>query len=77
MSTDQSKLDEFRVLCEQHDLTYMYSDDGGSYRAGAAQKQALKLFAAQYLTREEANKIWNEVVDTKMAEGFRSPFYWS
>lgn len=67
---------QFRKMCEHHDLTYTYSDDGRAYRAGAASLDRVKEFAKK-LPREDAVRIWNEVVDTKIAEGYRAGFHWS
>ncbi len=67
--------EEFRKLCQQHDLTYEYSDDGSVWRRGnetLAKVQA----AAKQLDREVAVRIWNEVVDTKLIPEGRAAFYW-
>ena len=66
--------DEFREMCRAHDLTYQYSDDGGVWRRGGA-SYARILAAAKELPREVAVRIWNEVVDTKLAEFARASFY--
>lgn len=67
--------DEFRTMCERHDLTFEYSDDGRVWRAGQASLNEVKE-AAKELPREVAVRIWNEVVDSKLAEGYRSNWYW-
>ena len=61
----QEKLDQFRKLCQNHDLTYTYSDDGSVYRRGEAEYAAIRKLAAE-LPKGEAARIWNEVVMTKM-----------
>lgn len=67
--------DEFRVMCQRHDLTYSYSDDGACWRAGNQSLARIEL-AMKLIDRNEAVKIWNEVVDTKLVESARSQFYW-
>ncbi len=65
----------FRDACMSHDLTYSYSDDGRVYRRGSESLSRVKKMA-ESLPREDAVRIWNEVVDSKIAEGFRDQFYW-
>lgn len=67
--------DTFRAMCRGHDLTYSYSDDGRVWRRGEDSFRQIKTAAAQ-LPREVAVRIWNEVVDGKIAEGHRETFYW-
>jgi len=67
--------DEFRKLCKNHDLTYQYSDDGPVWRRGQASYDNL-VEASKKLPREVAVHIYNEVVDTKLKEGYRDGFYW-
>ena len=71
----QAELDAFRELCKRHDLTYDYSDDGETYRRGSAQKDVIRIRARE-IGMEHAVPIWNEIVDTKLLEGYREPFYW-
>ena len=66
---------EFRTMCEDHDLTYVYSDDGACYRRGQASLQAIKA-AAKELPEGAAARIWNLVVDYKIIEGYRKDWYW-
>lgn len=67
--------EKFRQMCQQHDLTFDYSDDGGVWRRGQESLARVKA-AAKELPRDVAVRIWNEVVDTKLVEGARSNFYW-
>lgn len=68
--------DDFRHMCQQHDLTYAYSDDRRSYKAGK-DSYAKILSAAKELPRAVAVQIWNESVDKALGEGHRAQFYWS
>ena len=67
---------EFRTLCIRHDLTHMYSDDGEVYRRGRESLMKIREIAKE-LSKEAVVRIWNEVVDMKVLEGYRDPFYWS
>lgn len=67
--------DEFRSMCQRHDLTFDYSDDGQVWRRGCASRDAIKL-AAKDLEPGAAARIWNEVVDTKLLPDYRQQFYW-
>ena len=69
-------LTHFRALCVNHDLTFDYSDDNVVWRRGWAERDALHLYAKKNLLREDAVRIFNEVVDTKLAAGYREGFYW-
>jgi hypothetical protein len=62
--SEQTQLDTFRKLCENHDLTYDYSDDNSVYRQGDAQYKEIVQFA-KVIPRDEAVRIWNEVVMKK------------
>jgi len=74
--TDEIKtLEDFERACERHDLTYSYSDDGRWWRAGCESHDRIKKAAAQF-SREDVERIWNAVVDTKVVESARSQFYW-
>jgi hypothetical protein len=66
---------EFKKLCEAHDMTYEFSDDGRVWRRGAEEWSAIKA-AAQGIPRADACRIWNATVDKRIAPGHRSPFYW-
>ena len=68
-------LDEFRKLCENHDLTYSYSDDNRYYEAGRRQYSEITS-AAKKLPRADVVRIWNEVVDKKLRPEGRGLFYW-
>lgn len=63
----------FRQMCERHDLTYQYSDDGESWRRGIASEDEIRK-AAKLVPDHAA--IWNSVVDTKIVADHREPFYW-
>lgn len=69
------ELEKFKTLVKNHDLTFGYSDDGSVYRRGSESLGEIKRIAST-LPREEVVRIWNEVVDSKLAVGFRETFYW-
>jgi len=66
---------EFRALCERHDLTYAYSDDHRYWKAGVQTYDEVKAAAAT-LPRDVAVRVWNEVVDAKLMPESREMFYW-
>lgn len=66
---------DFRRMCEEHDLTYQYSDDSHNWNRGREQRVSIEI-AARHLPDGVAKRIWNEVVDTKVLEGHREQFYW-
>jgi hypothetical protein len=66
--------EEFRKLCQQHDLTYEYSDDGSVWRRGCDSLAKVQA-AAKQMDRAVAERIWNEVVDTKIREDSRASWY--
>ena len=66
---------EFRELCKKHDLTYNFSDDSRSYNAGRDSYAAIRK-AADELPAEVAIKIWNEIVDEKLAPGHGAGYKW-
>lgn len=68
-------LDEFEILVSKHDLTFMYSDDPYWYHRGNQELAEIKAFGA-FLPREDVVRIWNQMVDRKLAEGYRESFYW-
>jgi hypothetical protein len=74
-TTETTSLDRFRTMCQRHDLTYNYSDDGSVWRRGEA-SLAEVLRVARTLPLEDVARIWNEVVDTKLVERARPQFYW-
>lgn len=65
----------FDVLVKQHDLTYMYSDDAAVYRRGDEQYRRIRTISGN-LDPEFARRIWNEMVDERLAAGYRKQFYW-
>jgi len=67
--------EEFRTMCEQHDLTYAYSDDHSVWRRGTDSLRRVREAAAQ-LGDEKAVPIWNSVVDQKLVPEARTQFYW-
>lgn len=77
MSTEQQAptLEEFRAMCQRHDLTYDYSDDHSVWTRGG-QSLAKIHEAAKLLPKEDVARIWNEVVDTKLIPDARQQFYW-
>ena len=68
--------EQFRKLCESHDLTYDYSDDGRVYSKGKDEYDTIRAFANNNLTRVEAAQIWNSVVESKLRFN-REEYYWS
>lgn len=66
---------EFEEMCRRHDLTYVYSDDGDVWRAGEKSLDAI-IVAAADLPREDAVRIWNEIVDLKVEPEYCQQFYW-
>ena len=68
-------IEEFRRMCQAHDLTYSYFDDGRVWQRGHDQLMTIRA-AAKGLPPEEVARVWNEVVDSKLAEGARASFYW-
>lgn len=68
-------LQEFEAMVNRHDLTYDYSDDGFVWRAGLASENRIKEAAKQFPI-EDVKRIWNAMVDKKLVENARAPFYW-
>jgi len=66
---------EFEEMVNRHDLTYDYSDDGSVWRAGLASENRIKEAAKQFPI-EDVKRIWNTMVDKKLIEEARKPFYW-
>ena len=71
----EKKLDEFKRLVAQHDLTYEYSDDSRYYNAGRQSYSKIRALADQ-LPEEETKRIWNAMVDRKLVPNAREQFYW-
>lgn len=67
--------EEFRNMCQRHDLTYDFSDDHRVWMNGQKEFDRIKAIAKE-LPRETAVRIWNEVVDTKIVPECRTQFYW-
>jgi hypothetical protein len=65
----------FRDMCEKHDLTYTYSDDGRTYSKGEAEYKAIVEFSKK-IPREMAVKIWNETVEKKMQSFVWDEYKW-
>lgn len=66
---------EFEEMVNRHDLTYDYSDDGSVWRAGLASFRKIKE-ASTLFPIEDVTRIWNTMVDKKLIEEARKPFYW-
>lgn len=66
---------QFEELCRNHDLTFEYSDDGYVWRCGHNSRAKI-LAIAKTLDREMVKRVWNKVVDVKLAEFARKDFYW-
>jgi hypothetical protein len=74
--TDEIKtIEDFEKACQGHDLTYSYSDDGRWWCAGLASHERIRKAANQF-PREDVERVWNAVVDTKLVPEARSQFYW-
>lgn len=69
----EDELEKLKRMIKYHDLTYMYSDDGGVYRRGSESEVAINELIKKF--PEEGVRLWNEMVDSKIKEGFREPFY--
>jgi hypothetical protein len=76
MTTEITTLEDFKRACEAHDLTYSYSDDGRWWRAGCESHERI-VKAAEKFPREDVERIWNAVVDTKVIPDAAPQFYWS
>lgn len=68
-------LEEFEAACKAHDLTYDYSDDGWVWSRGLDSESKIRS-AAKKFSREDVERIWNAVVDTKLVTDARKQFYW-
>ncbi|WP_315792357.1 MULTISPECIES: hypothetical protein [unclassified Bradyrhizobium] len=74
--TDEIKtLEDFERACVAHDLTHGFADDGESWRRGCISEDRIRK-AAENFSREDVERIWNAVVDTKLVPEARSQFYW-
>lgn len=62
-------VERFATLVRQHDVTYQYADDHGSWTRGSAQRAAIgRLFDAQdHETQCLMVDVWNRI----MREGFQ------
>jgi hypothetical protein len=67
--------DLLKALCAAHDLTFEYSDDIRSFRAGNEQLKAIEIVAAR-LPREVAVRIWNDAVDAKVLAPHNKQYHW-
>jgi hypothetical protein len=75
MPTEQTPIEKFQELVDDHDLTFDYSDDINMYRRGLAQLKEIKELAKE-LPIESVRAIWNNKVDRYLVENARAPFYW-
>lgn len=75
MNQEIKTLEDFERACQHHDLTYSYSDDHRYWTAGCASHDRIRKAAEQF-PREDVERIWNAVVDTKLVPEARSQFYW-
>lgn len=66
----------FEQMCEAHDLTFEYSDDGRCYNKGRKSLSDIRYFAASYLTRETTCFIWNRMVTKKVNPDYVKDFLW-
>ena len=65
----------FRELCEAHDITYTYSDDGSVYRRGEAQYKQIVEFSKK-IPHNIARQIWNQTVEKKLRKEVWSEYKW-
>lgn len=65
----------FAAQVMNHDLTYSYSDDGRTWKAGQASYDAIKA-AAKNFDRTFVVEVWNACVDRKIVPTSREYFYW-
>lgn len=73
--TETVTAEDFDKAVRKHDMTYFYSDARNAYRAGLESFKAIEKMAKR-LPKRDAVRIWNSVVDERVAEGYREPFYW-
>jgi len=75
MADDITTLHEFENAVRSHDLTHMYSDDGQVYERGYQDRRRIER-AAEKFPREDVERIWNAMVDSRLLEDCRAQFYW-
>lgn len=71
----QDNVQKFRELCEAHDLTYTYSDDGSVYRRGEAQYKEILEFSKS-IPRNLAVQVWNQTIEKKLREYDWDDYKW-
>jgi hypothetical protein len=74
--TYEETVAEFKKLVDNHDLTYMYSDDHRHYSAGRASWEKIRRMASS-LKKEDVHSIWNGMCDRVLTAEFAPNFYWS
>ncbi len=67
--------ERFRAMCRLHDITYVYSDCHETWRTGCDTMMQI-LAGAKQMEDGEGKRIWNEIVDEKIAEPYREKYYW-
>jgi hypothetical protein len=65
----------FRNMCQAHDLSYVYSDDGKVYSNGEKQYKEIMEFSKK-LPLDEAKTIWNEMVEKKVIKHCWGEYKW-
>ena len=65
---------EFEQMVRNHDLTFMYSDDGEIVRRGRESLRKIRQ-AAALLPEGVGVRIFNEHVDKSLREPYRKDFY--
>lgn len=75
MVNEIKTLEDFEQACKAHDLTYDYSDDHSVWLRGCASMARIQA-AGKLFPKEDVERIWNAVVDTKLIESVRKQFYW-
>ena len=58
----EQRIELFRKLVRQHDITYDYSDDGSVWRAGSAQRTRINQLR-ETIPDNIACEIWNARMD--------------
>lgn len=69
----EDELETLTRLIKFHDVTHMYSDDGEVYRRGHESLMKINALIKKYPV--EGTKLWNDMIDRCISEGYREEFY--
>lgn len=74
----EMSLDHFKRLCEQHDLTYTYSDNYRAWQNGLRERRRILHMRDALGPSEKAAcaRIWNDVVRSKIIPEAAKQFTW-